>query len=137
MNHPSQPVPVEGFILRRIHRSQCDRRLPLPVLLAAFRPSKADTTGLSVYRATDVSPAELAAAGRKPGEYYVVRLPVRALHALNLTVITDDRTDGPPGHALIPELNLSAYERDKEAWKAVLVELGRLASQDIVHEPDS
>jgi len=62
---------------------------------------------------------------------------VRALHALNLTVVADDQPDGPPGHALIPELTLSAYERNKEALKAVLVELARLASQDIVHSPDS
>ena len=137
MSEAALPLPPDEFILRRIHRSHCDRQLPVSILLAAFRPSKADTTGLSVYRAKDVSPAEVAATGRKPGEYYVVRLPVRALQALNLTVVADEQPDGPPGHALIPELSLTAYEQTKEPLKAVLVELARLASEAIVHEPDT
>ena len=94
-----------------------------------------DTAGLSVYREKHVTPKEVASTGRKPAEYYVVRLSVQALGALNLTVLADEQGGGLPGHALIPEINASTYEENREALKAVLEELARLASQEIVHRP--
>jgi hypothetical protein len=42
---------------------------------------------------------------------------------------------GPPGHALIPEISTRAYESDKEKCKAVMIELARLASSQIVFCP--
>lgn len=131
------PIQADEFVLRRIHRSHCNLSLVPPILPAGFRPSKADTTGLSVYRAKYLSPVQVATVGRKPGEYYVVRLSVETLRALNLTVVLDELAQGPPGHALIPELGLTAYEQYKEILKPVLVELARLASSAVVHQPDS
>jgi hypothetical protein len=79
----------------------------------------------------------VAAAGRKPGEYYVVRLPVAALHGLGLSVVADEQAGGPAGHALIPELSLDAYQRDKARLREIQVRLAELAGQDIVHYPDA
>ncbi|MBI3461649.1 MAG: hypothetical protein HY000_01110 [Planctomycetes bacterium] len=123
------------FILRRVHKNHYDASQPFPTQPAAFRPSPSDTAGLSVYRESLISPVEVAATGRRPGDYYVVRLSVQTLHALNLSVIPDELTDGPRGHALIPELSVTAYQQNKQGLKGVLTELARLASQAVVYTP--
>jgi hypothetical protein len=65
------------FVLRRIHRNHCGMDLPRVIHFAAFRPSREDSRGLSVFRQRYVSAAHVAASGRKPGEYYVARLSGR------------------------------------------------------------
>jgi hypothetical protein len=137
MNAEKEPITADEFVLRRIHKSQCNASLVPPILPLGFRPGKEDTDGLSVYREKEISPAQLAAAGRKPGEYYVVRLSVQALHQLGLTLKTADPADGPPGHAVIPELNQKAYQQDKHRLQDIQLQLALLASQAIVHTPDS
>ena len=127
----------EEFILRRIHKSHADPKQPLAILPVAFRPTKEDLVGLSVYRRALVSPEQVDRAGRKPGEYYVVALSVKTLSTLNLSVIPDEQEGSPPGHALIPELCLSAYQKNKERLKDVQIDLARLASQAIVLLPKS
>jgi hypothetical protein len=130
-------VGQDEFVLRRIHRNHCQTDLPRVIHFAAFRPSHEDTRGLSVFRERSVSAAQVAASGRKPGEYFVARLSVQSLRDLGLTVVPDADASTLPGHALIPELALADYERDKPRLKDVLLELSRLAGQTIVHEPDS
>ncbi len=82
-----------------------------------------------------VSAVHVAAAGRKPGEYYVVRLSVGSLRRLGLTVIADEQEEGPAGHALILELSLDACQREKTRLRELQVRLAELATQDIVHSP--
>lgn len=135
MDETPKVLGAEEFVFRRIHKNHTSPDAALSILPVAFRPSKADADGLSVFREELVTPPILAAAGRKPGEYWVVRLSVASLHTLGLSVIADERPDGPPGHALIPELSVASYDRDKERWRAVLVELARLACEAIVHQP--
>ncbi|MCI0465084.1 MAG: hypothetical protein L0Z62_49820 [Gemmataceae bacterium] len=137
MNQPPDAIGPDEFILRRIHKSSYDPGLPIPINFAGFRPTRHDTKGLSVFRAKYTSAVEVAAAGRKPGEYCVVRLPVQALYALQLTVVPDEQPEGPRGHALIPELNVTACEQDKKRLRDVQRELARLAGLDIVHFPDT
>src|SRR5947209_4144536 len=120
----------EESVLRRIHKNQVDPGPPPAVGFTGFRPTPEDVAGLSVYRASLVSAAEVAAGGRKPGEYYVVRLPVSALNGLGLTVVADEQPGGPAGHALIPELSLEACQRNKLRWREVQVRLAELASQN-------
>jgi hypothetical protein len=111
--------------------------LPMPVQPVAFRPTQNDTTGISVFRASLVQPADTLAnleAGKR-NEYYVARLAVRDLRALGLTVVPDPQPDGPAGHAIIPELSCQAYQTDKRRLKQVQLELARLASAEIVHRP--
>lgn len=135
MSDAREPLGPEEHVLRRIHKNQANPGQVLAILPAGFRPGKADVDGLSVFREKLVSPTEVASAGRKPGDYYVVRLSVQALNTLGLSAVADVKPNGPPGHALIPELAFTAYEQDKERLKAVLVELARLGSQAIVHQP--
>ena len=59
---------------------------------------------------------------------------MQALLDLGLTVV-DEPVDELPGHAVIPELRVDAYDRNKLQLRDVLVELARLASQAIVHSP--
>jgi len=129
------PVADEEFVLRRIHRNHVDRGPPLMIGLAAFRPTPEDTVGLSVYRENHVSPADVDASGRKPGEYYVARLSVRHLRDLGLSVIEDEQPQGPAGHALIPELSLSNYQQDKQKSRELQLQLAELALQNIVLVP--
>jgi hypothetical protein len=131
------PVQAAEFILRRIHKNQVSAGPPPAINFTGFRPSTEDTAGLSVFREKYLTPGEVAAAGRKPGEYYVVRLSVQALTALGLTVVPDEQTTGPAGHALVPELSLSACLQDKRRLRAVQVKLAELASLSIAHFPDA
>lgn len=129
------PVSLNEYVLRRIHKNQFDRAQDNPVLRLAFKPAPPDTDGISVFRERFVSPTELANAGRKPGEYYVARLSVRELKdTLALSVIADPDENQQPGHALIPELNTS---NALVPWSRELQrELAKLASRSIVHEPE-
>jgi hypothetical protein len=131
---PAAPDPIEPteFVLRRIHRLHCDLDLPVPILLAAFRPNKMDTTGISVFRQRVVSASAVAAAGRSPNDYFVAQLEVSELTALGLSVVFDEP---PPGHLRIPEITFEMYERDKIRWKPVLQELACLASARIIRNP--
>ncbi len=135
MNHESQGLADEEFVLRRIHKNHVDPGPPVIVGFTAFRPTPEDTAGLSVYREKMVAPAIVAAGGRKPGEYYIARLQVSSLRQLGLTVIPDEQAAGPAGHALIPELSLGACRQEKAKLREIQVRLAELASQNIVHIP--
>ncbi len=137
MNGPRRPITADEIVLRRIHQNHCARDGPQLILPAAFRPTGDDVEGLSVFRASLVLAAQVAAAGRKPGEYFVAALSVGALLQLGLTVVADDQPGDLPGHALIPELSGPAYQQGKKSLKLIVAELARIASQHIVHRPDA
>ncbi len=129
------PVDDSEFVYRRIPRAYYDATLAIPVQREAFRPTENDTTGLSVFRAQFAHPLDTLATvdPAKAKDYYVARLSVRDLRKLGLTVAPNPLADGPPGHAIIPELKWSAYQANKQTMKPILVELAKLASTDIVH----
>lgn len=132
----NQPVEDEEFVYRRIHQNFYDPKLTQAVLFEAFRPNKNDTTGLSVFRAQFAQPKDtLPADPAKAKDYYVARLAVQDLRKLGLTVVPEPQPNGPPGHAAIPEISYQAYQANKQSWKPILVELAKLASADIVHQP--
>ena len=134
MSEEQLSVDVTEYVLRRIHKDHVDITLRIPFRPAAFKPTESDQDGLSVYRERFVSAAEVAAGGRTPGAYYVVRLAVQDLHRLHLSVVP---APGPlPGHAVIPQLNRAFYASDKQRSKNLQLELCRVASQAIVHRPD-
>src|SRR5438128_12153514 len=111
-----EPVDETEFVYRRIHPNFYNPALRVAVLPEAFRPSRNDTTGLSVLRARFAQPRDTL-ANRDPGKvrgYYVARLSVRELRSLGLTVLPDAVASGPPGHAIIPALSWQAYEADKQ-----------------------
>jgi hypothetical protein len=133
----SEPVHESEFVYRRVHDSFFDAALPVPIRSEAFRPSEQDSSGLSVFRQrfidpkgtlTNIDPA-------KASRYYVVRLAVRDLLGLGMTVVPEPTSTGAPGHAVIPELSWPAYSADKPRAKVLLRELAKLASVAIVYRP--
>lgn len=119
---------------RRIHQSFFRDGLLIPVLRGAFTPNQSDTTGLSVYRERFVTAEETLANidPEKRPQYRVVRLPVEELRQLGLSVIPEPDPEGPPGHAVIPELSWSAYQADKPRLRDIQIELTELASKNLV-----
>ncbi len=133
-----QPIDENEFVYRRVHADFFDGSLLISVKSSAFRPSKNDITGLSVFRACFASPLDtLPPDAGKAKAYYVARLAVRDLAKLGLTVRAEPVSGGPPGHCVIPELTWQGYQGQKQHWKPILLELAKLASADIVHRPDS
>jgi hypothetical protein len=131
------PVQADEFVYRRIHRNFYDASIPTCIRREAFRPNPNDTTGLSVFRAAFLQPADTLANidASKRSDYYVVRFAVQDLLRLGLTVVPEPVPNGPLGHAIIPELSWQAYQADKQRWKQIQVELAKLASAAIVHQP--
>lgn len=132
-----QPVSDAEHVYRRIHRSYFQPGLAVPIQLAAFRPNQNDATGISLYREAFVTPVDTLCVVNpaKQNEYYVARLAVAALRSLGLSVLAEPDPNGPPGHAVIPELGWAAYQADRQRLKPILLELARLAGTDIVHSP--
>lgn len=132
-----QPVDASEFVYRRIPRAYYKSGLPIPIHPAAFRPNKNDTTGISVFRAAFVQPADSVTNidASKRNNYYVARIAVQDLRRLGLTVEPDPDPYGPPGHAIIPELSYQIYQADKQRLKQIQLELAKLASAAIVHQP--
>jgi hypothetical protein len=130
-----QPVEESEFVYRRIHPNFYNAGLPIPVLLEAFRPTRGDTSGISLLRAKFAKPRDTLVGGdsTKVAGYKVARLAVRDLLNLGLTVQPEPTAQGPAGHAIIPQLSWPAYEADKKRLKQILFELAKLASTDIVH----
>jgi hypothetical protein len=137
MDPQRQPVDASESVYRRVHRSFFQANLLIPIQAAAFRPNPHDTTGLSVFRARFVQPEDTL-VGVGPGkrnDYFVVRFLAQDLDRLGLTLNPEPDPDGPPGHAVIPELSWQAYQANKQRLKQVQVELAKLASAAIVHSP--
>jgi hypothetical protein len=137
MDDPLQPVDESEFVYRRIHRSYYRDDLAIPTQPVAFRPNANDTTGLSVFRANLVRAEDTLANvdASKRSDYYVARLAVRDLRRLGLTVVPEPDPNGPPGHAVIPELSWQSYQANKHHLKQIQVELAKLASAAIAHRP--
>lgn len=132
-----QSVDASEFVYRRIHRHHYQADLSIPIQRAAFCPNQNDTTGLSVFRAAFVQPVGTLVniEADKRNNYYVARISVQDLNRLALTVVPEPDSNGPLGHAIIPELSWQAYQADKQRLKQVQVELAKLASAAIVHQP--
>jgi hypothetical protein len=134
-----QPVEDSEYVFRRIHPDFFNASLAIAVTREAFRPTKKDSSGLSVFRAGLAKPSDTLANldQEKAKKYYVAQLPVSELRKLGLTVVPNPIPCGPPGHAIIPQINWHNYQAGKDHWKPILLALARLASANIVHRPDS
>jgi hypothetical protein len=130
----------ERFILRRVSDKHYTPGNPIEIQPVAFRPSSGDTDGLSVYFEPSeggVTPEQLVADARPGCQFCVVRLSIRELERLGLSVIAAPTVDGLPGHALIPEINLESYhsKERKNSLKEVTKKLAELATRAIVLTP--
>jgi len=105
----------------------------------AFNPGPADTDGLSVYLEGHLgcTEAELAASGRKPGEYFIVRFTVAELHALGISVLSTPELDPDlPGHCSVPELSVSRKDQEPQMVKELQMRLTSLSATRIVLAPN-
>src|SRR5882672_5524059 len=116
MEYQNEPVAEDEIVYRRVHRSFFDPAVLVPIRAAAFRPNANDESGLSVFRARFVTSGDTLTnvAESKRNAYLVVELSVKDLNGLGLTVVAEPDPDGPPGHAVIPELSWAAYVANKK-----------------------
>ncbi len=137
MGDELQPVDDNEFVYRRIPQKFCNPDLPVPIPALAFRPNQNDTSGISVFRAWFVEPADtlVGVDADKRTTYYVARLAVRDLRKLGLSVVPEPDPEGPAGHSVIPELSWKAYQANKRPLREIQLELGKLASAGIVLRP--
>jgi hypothetical protein len=127
-----------GAVFRRIWHQYYTPGLPISVAPEAFRPTDADTDGISVVDAAKATP-EQALSGVAPEKhdlYYVARIPIAFLQQLGLSV-RDAPIEGCPGHAVIPEMTAQAYQANKVVWKEKQKALAQVASANIVLTPPS
>jgi hypothetical protein len=105
------PISETDHVLRLVHQNQyttkakSDRGAP-HFKVDAFTLRPADTDGLSVYLERDglASSEKLLATKDRPGEFFVVRIPVRDLQALGLSLDYTPHLDtAVPGHCSIPQ----------------------------------
>lgn len=105
----------------------------LAVLPVAFKPRANETDGISVFRAACLAePADALAAmlPDKRHRYAIAVIPVAELTALGRSVVPA-KVDAAPGHAVVPELNITAVDADGTRWKTILIELARLAARNL------
>lgn len=100
MSDERSPVSLNEWVLRAI--PNVEHFYKPPILRVAFEPNRNDTDGLSVFREGFTNAAEVARSLPKRGDYYVVRLSVRELSELALTVTPSPLPEGPRGHAVTP-----------------------------------
>lgn len=128
-----EPVEPQEYLLHRVHPNNFDETQPTPILRCEFEPKPRDVDGISFYREKVSSAEGLAATGKTPGIYYVVRVKAKDLQDLGLTVIPT--TGNLPGHVSVPELSYQEFCKDKPTSKELQRKVAILASRDIVLRP--
>ena len=136
-NH-GDPVSLDELVYRRVlnRLDFYDPELPVPVVYVAFRPTDADHDGISVYRPACGATAVQVAFGN----HYVAGLRVRDIVELDInglrpTVVPSSEITEIPGHALIPQLNVTLRDGNKERYRLLARRLAELAGKNIVHRP--
>ncbi len=146
MPDQSDPVSPDEWILRRVPYNELnkliDPDITPPISSTAFRPTKNDNDGVSVFRELFATPDEVANLymQQNPGKKcYVIRVKAEAILEPGLGItLTPDPIIELPGHALIPELNTERYfTLDKNWCKEVQSKISiPLTIQNIVHWPN-
>lgn len=109
------------YVLRRVYRKNGVR--PDGTLTrGAYTPSPEDTDGISVYReeaAGGITPEQLVASARLPAsEYVAIKIKVADILARGLSVIPKEMDGEPPGHCVVPEFTVAAYQdrSQRQRW---------------------
>ncbi|MFO0810091.1 MAG: hypothetical protein U0746_15835 [Gemmataceae bacterium] len=141
MKAETDPITEDEWLLRRVHKDRFPNDKIPPVSPSAFEPRvkgrDLDVDGISLYReacladATDI----LATVDQaKRHEQGIVRLPVRALLPLGLSV--EIKPDARiKGHVVIPQLNAADYAANKAAFTPTKLALAEIAGENIVLKP--
>src|SRR3954452_8788703 len=137
MKDENELVSPDELVLRLIWRDFFIPESAQVVRERAFLPRKDEADGISVFRAACLDRPERsldAMAPEKRGKYAVAQLAVADLTRLGLTV-RPARIDAVPGHAVLPELNFTAWQGERQRWKDVVLELIALAERGIIRLP--
>jgi hypothetical protein len=127
------PIDREEQLLRLIPKDWHRPKNPIPFGKIAFQPRDNDEDGLSLYREKWVTAHRLVSTRRSPEKWFVVRLKVKDILAIKVTVKV---TVGDlPGHVVIPEMNTGDYKKSPNQINEWALSLTKIASQDIVLRP--
>ena len=139
MKGEHEPVTGDEFVIRLIWGDYYKEGLPLPVQPAAFQPRNSEVEGISVFREACLSsPQDVlrVIAAEKRDRYQLARLRATDLAELGLS-IKPEPIETVPGHAVIPELNATAYAANRLASKVLQKRLAELASRQIIARADA
>lgn len=99
----SAPIPDSAWLLRRIPENAGPTERVAQPSFKAFRPSKEDHNGLSLFLEDEVSAEALCQWG-KGKVYFVGRIQAKQLLDMGLT-LTREHDPERPGHVVVPGLN--------------------------------
>jgi hypothetical protein len=141
MKAETDPISPDEWLLRMVWEDRFTAKVPV-ISPRTFEPRDGrhpDTDGLSLFREACVpNPTDVLVviAEDKRAKYGIVRIPVSALGGLGLTVDRKPRSD-VPGHVVIPELNITAYQNpaNKAFFVSTQLALAVIASANVVHTP--
>lgn len=108
----------DEILYRRLLSSKYDPLSDHSIPQDAFRPSRHDQNGISWYRAKDLTPEQVASAGRNLQGYHVLAVRAGDLRARGLTLVADD---DPKGHVSIPEMNYNNRRSDETIEHAQVI----------------
>jgi hypothetical protein len=137
MKGEDEPIEADELVVRCIWTFHYKPALAAPVVREAFEPRKDETDGISVYRLACLTSSEQALeafAEDKRDRYAIAMLQVSEIEKLGLTVVPA-RIERVPGHAVIPELNITAFLQDRAKSRETQKELTAIANRNIVRGP--
>lgn len=139
MKGEDEPVAPDEFVLRCIWTFNYKPALDQPIVREAFEPRKDELDGISIIRLACLRDAEQALdafAVEKRDRYAIASLPVAEIIQLGLTV-EPARIEAVPGHAVLPELNITLCRTDRAKCRRIQTELAAIANRNIVRAPKS
>lgn len=134
MKGEGEPVTPDEFVIRLVWGAFLRPGEPVPVQPVAFKPRDDETDGISVFRLAclnDPKDALIAMAPEKRDRYAIAMIPVSELLALGLSVMPA-KIDTVPGHAVLPELNITAVNANRSWWKVLQLQLVALAAKTLI-----
>lgn len=137
MKGEDEPVTPDEFVVRCIWTFNYKPALAQPIIREAFEPRKDEFDGISVYRLACLTIAEDALeafVADKRDRYALALLPVSEIENLGLSVVPA-KIDVVPGHAVLPELNITMCLADRAICRAIQKQLAMIANRNIVRAP--
>lgn len=134
MKREDEPVTPDESVIRLVWGAFLRPGERVPVLPVAFKPRDDETDGISVFRSaclSDPKDALAAMAPEKRNGYAIALIPVAELLAFGLSV-APAKIDAVPGHAVIPELNITAVKADRNRWKVLQLQLSAIAAKNLI-----
>lgn len=126
------------YVFRRIHKEAYNNDdAGAPIAWTAFKPSRADIDGISVFR-EDCGVTAEQVAKLKNKTCYIAKLLVSDIHQIRIEGNEDVRlrlkstpkdNDILPGHASLPQLTIQIYQASKSDCFEICTKLAELANK--------